>query len=522
MSAKSKFLVLLVITAFLLVLPQNVHAVPTVTITPSPSQGVPQGSTATFTVAYAGGVLAATYAFSLTGLYPGASYSFGPSTPAQPAIAASSILTIDASSVPGLYCPGTYPFTVYVTNTAAPADTGSASDTLIVSQVGPPLGVSVSTDKPAYMKGDSVRIVLSVNRPSEGTVTVSPPGGAPKMKQFATYAASSGVFWTLTADQPYGTYTVNVQADDYCSGVSSASTTFTVSPDTYDVAVSISGVPSQFSAKIQVNGQNQGTVGGSQSRTLSFKVGTSNSITVDQYVAGDTGIRYYCSQNSWSVSSADSHTFNYQTQYQLTVIADPNGITPVTGGGWYDAGASVQTNQVAATVQGGPGTQYGFKNWEVDGVAQSGNPITLTMDKPHTAIAKYTTQYQLVVDSPGGLGNPQGAGFYDAGSTATFSVASPVGFLVQQVFLRWEGDYAGTSPQGSVMMDKPKVVHAVWMTSYTQAYIAGGIAVVAILAAVFLMMRRKKRGPGKPERSKPSKGKGLGLRMGKPKGESES
>ena len=167
-----------------------------------------------------------------------------------------------------------------------------------------------------------------------------------------------------------------------------------------------------------------------------------------------------------------SHTFTYQTQYQFSVSTDRQG-APTTGGGWYNDGQSVQTNQATPSVAGPSGTQYAFKDWELDGAPQSSNQLTVTMNMPHTAVAKYSTEYQLVIDSPGGLGNPQGAGYYDAGSTATFSVTSPVGFLVQQVLVQWQGDYTGTNPQGAVMMDKPRTVHAVWTTSYTQAHIVG-------------------------------------------------
>lgn len=463
-----------------------------------------------------------TVTLSLNGLPQGAAYDFSPNPVTQSTTSwhGSSTLTIDTSSLP-LYCPGAYTFTVTATPTTVPADTGtSGAYTLAVAQVGPPLQVSVSTDKPAYRTGDAISIFISVTRPAEGQLQVTPPSGPPMTYTFHTTGPASGVTQKLTAGQTFGTYTVSVLADDYCNSASSASTTFTVSPDTYDATISLSGLPSQLSAMLQVDGQNQGAIQGSQPKTLSFKIGSSHLITVDQYVAGDNGVRYYSSQNSWSVSSADTHTFNYQTQYQFTVLTDPSGVTPTTGGGWYKEGTTVQTNQAPQTVAGPSGSQYAFKDWELDGTAQSGSQLTVTMDKPHTAVAKYATQYQLVIDSAGGLGNPQGAGYYDAGSTATFSITSPVGFLVQQVFVRWEGDYTGASPQGSIMMDKAKTVHAVWTTSYLQLYIVAGVAAAAIIVGAFYMMRGRRRGPKSGKPAKPSKGKRLGLRIGKPKTES--
>jgi hypothetical protein len=287
------------------------------------------------------------------------------------------------------------------------------------------------------------------------------------------------------------------QADDFCSGYSTAQASFDVTPNTYDVSISLNGVPGQYLAQVQVDGQSQGTIGGGEIKQLSFGINTSHSIAVDQYVTGDTGVRYYCAQNTASVSSTGSLTFSYQTQYQFTVGSDPSGVTPVTGSGWFPAGTTVQTSQVPQTVAGGAGTQYAFKEWEVNGVAQSGNPISLTLDKPYTATAKYATQYLLVVDSA--YGDPQGAGYYDAGSTAQFSVTTPSGFPVQQIFDRWEGDYTGTSPQGSVTMNKPYVIHAVWSTSYIPL-----IAIIVVAAAIIggLLFWRSRRTP--PPETKPT------------------
>src|SRR5208282_1310063 len=153
--------------------------------------------------------------------------------------------------------------------------------------------------------------------------------------------------------------------------------------------------------------------------------------------------------------------------------------------------STVQTGTAPSTLPGSSGTQYAFQSWQLDGVAQTGNTISVTLDKPHSAIATYQTQYQLTIISP--YGNPQGAGWYDAGSTATFSVSSPSGILIQQTFVQWQGDYVGTSAQGTVLMDGPKSVQATWTTSYIQLYIAlGAIALIAV--AVFLIRKRRSGG----------------------------
>jgi hypothetical protein len=208
---------------------------------------------------------------------------------------------------------------------------------------------------------------------------------------------------TLTASS-IGHWTLLFQANDLCSGLSSAQASFDVAPNTYDVSLSLNGVPSQYSAGLQVDGQSQGTIGGGQIQKLTFKLNTSHVISVDQYVQGDTGVRYYCAQNMLNVSSSGSFTFSYQTQYQFNVQADPNGIVQVGGGGWFPAGTTVQTTQAPSVVPGSTGTQYAFKGWQVNGSTQTGNPLPITLDKPYTVVAKYTAQYQLVVNSQ--YGNP--------------------------------------------------------------------------------------------------------------------
>jgi hypothetical protein len=74
----------------------------------------------------------------------------------------------------------------------------------------------------------------------------------------------------------------------------------------------------------------------------------------------------------------------------LTVKTDPNGITTISGQGWYDASQNV-------TLTAPPITNYQFSHWDVDGTAQSNasNPITINMTAAHTATARYTSTLPL-------------------------------------------------------------------------------------------------------------------------------
>jgi len=453
------------------------------TVSPSP-QTIPQAQTATFNVGLTSGVPNTAYTFSVSGV--GGAFTTNPVM--TDATGAGSTQLVADATTPPTYCPGTYSFTVTATGGGT---TVSGDGVLTVTQVGPPLQVTVSTDKTSYQKGDTVTISITVSRPAEGTVTVTGPSGGPMTYTFTSSSAGTGTVATFTA-QATGSYSVSAQADDFCAGTTTAQANFQVNPNTYDVSVSLSGLPAQYSAALHVDGQSQGTVQGSAPQPLAFPIGTTHTVTVDQYVAGANGVRYYCAQNSWSVSAAGSNTFSYQTQYQLSVSVNPSGVTQVSGGGWFNSGDTAQTSQAPQTVPGAAGMQYAFQNWVVDGVAENGKEITVTMNGPHTATAQYKTQYLLTVNSPNGLGNPQGGGYYDSGSTAQFSVTSPVGYLIQQVFVQWQGDFTGTSPQGSITMGGPKTINAVWATSYTNLYLAGGaVAAVIVIVAAFGLYRRK-------------------------------
>lgn len=473
----------LVLLALLVITP--VHAVVGVAVSPT-AQVVPQGSTATYAVTLSGSTYNEAYSLTVLGLQAGSVISAPSITTA--AGAGSGNIVLDASSLPGLYCPGTYTFQVRATSTSTPADTNTSPlSTLTVTPVGPPIHVTITTDKPTYRIGDKVTIVISVNRPAEGTLTITSPSGTPSTFSYVTYGPTYAITKTFTADK-IGRYGVTFQADDFCSGFDSSQVYFDVSPDTYDVSISLSGVPPDVSVNISVDGNQQGSINGSEIKPLSFKIDTQHSISLDQYVSGQPGHRYYCAQNSWTVGSAGSRTFQYQEQVQMTVTTDPAGVTQVTGEGWYNVGSVAQTSQASNNLTGPAGTIYVFKGWKVDGTIQAGNPISVTMDKPHDVVATYETRYQLLVDSA--YGNPQGGGYYAAGSTATFSVTTPTGILIQQVFNGWDGDFTGTDASGSITMDKPHNVHANWVTSYLQLEILAG-ALVAIVV-IFLLLKHRR------------------------------
>ena len=117
-------------------------------------------------------------------------------------------------------------------------------------------------------------------------------------------------------------------------------------------------------------------------------------------VPGSTGVQYVFTHWSEDASGDSSPSgpiimdrpktavANWKTQYLLTISTDPTGLSPQPNvspsGPWYDNGT-----QVTLTAQ--EVSEHKFDHWTVDGESRGTdiNPITVTMDSPHTALAIY-------------------------------------------------------------------------------------------------------------------------------------
>ena len=203
-------------------------------------------------------------------------------------------------------------------------------------------------------------------------------------------------------------------------------------------------------------------------QTFTWVENSTHTLSVTSPQSGGTGVQYV--YTSWSDEGAQSHTYtvpgsdttvtaNFKKQYQLTVNSahgNPHGA------GWYDAGSTANFSVTSPDYHGS--TRYVFVNWSGDysGTSKSGS---VTMDGPKSVTANWKTQYKLKVNSS--HGNPHGGGWYDENKTANFYVTTPdVQGLTRYVFVNWSGDYSGTSPSGSIVMNSGKTVTANWRTEY--------------------------------------------------------
>jgi uncharacterized repeat protein (TIGR02543 family) len=184
----------------------------------------------------------------------------------------------------------------------------------------------------------------------------------------------------------------------------------------------------------------------------------------------------------------------YAASNTITFTSNPSGSGFITVAGTpVTTSTTASLNQgdtrllVANTpVLGSAGTQYVFTSWTISGGAGRGSLSSTTATttiytagtKTCTVTANYQTQYYLTVND-GGHGSAGGAGWKNAGSSATatmssLTVAGTTG--TQYVFAGWTADASGAgSPSDLITMSGPKTATATWTTQYQVTFSQTGI-----------------------------------------------
>jgi uncharacterized repeat protein (TIGR02543 family) len=220
-----------------------------------------------------------------------------------------------------------------------------------------------------------------------------------------------------------------------------------------------------------------------------YDSGTPITAFVPTPISGGTGVRYVClgwsgtgsvsasgstSAVDFTINSPSTLTWNWQTQYLLTVIS-PNGTVPIPA--WYPAGTIQYASVTPTTVPGSAGIQFVFTSWGSDasGSSSPSNPIVMTGPKNATAI--WETQYYLTVSSAHGTAG--GAGWYAAGSSATatinsLTISGDTG--VQYLMTGWSGNASGIAVSSNpITMNGPKTAITNWQTQYNITVTQSGL-----------------------------------------------
>jgi hypothetical protein len=182
----------------------------------------------------------------------------------------------------------------------------------------------------------------------------------------------------------------------------------------------------------------------------------------------------YCPSNSYNYGYPYYYSYyssySNSCSYTLTVNTNPSNLGTVSGGGTYTQGSSASFSVTQNAIQVSANTRYVFDHWSGDysGVGTSG---TVTVNNAMTVTAVYQLQYYLNVNAqPQNAPAPQGAGWYNAGSTATLQNGSQtVGDSGSRlVFQGWMVDGQGpqSGPTLSLTVNAPHDVTALYAQQY--------------------------------------------------------
>jgi len=211
-------------------------------------------------------------------------------------------------------------------------------------------------------------------------------------------------------------------------------------------------------------------------------------------------------------------TVNVPGQVKVAIDGAEQPPGPVT------IGVALGTHNVSVTPIANIGnyTRIRFDRWS-DGVTESNRTVTVQSASAYEYEALYVTQYLLSIESE--QGTASGQGWYDANSTAAFSVndVEPMNGLLglldgKLIFQGWFENQSTltTSSSGIIVMNQAHALTAKWQADYSMP-ITIIIAVVIVIALVLALAFRSKfkrhestrrsrpRGPGSVvKRSKPT------------------
>jgi len=206
-----------------------------------------------------------------------------------------------------------------------------------------------------------------------------------------------------------------------------------------------------------------------------FDEGTSIIASVTSPVSGPANTQYVCTgwtgtgsvlvsgattSITFTINEPSSITWNWKTQYYLTLTTTSGGITNPSSSGWHDVGTIVS----AAAI---PDTYYLFDHWALDSInIGSANPYDVTIDTAHTLHAVFVQEMSTltVTATPGGTTDlSPGSYVYPAGTNVVVTALPSPNY----VFDHWEFDGldVGSANPYTVFLNPDHALHAVFVYS---------------------------------------------------------
>jgi len=287
----------------------------------------------------------------------------------------------------------------------------------------------------------------------------------------------------------YGNISVSYPCEIFSANLGPFSTSSAITGTSDSVSVSWSQGTSPYTVTLYYTSSSSCSSSGTESAQETDVA--SSPVTLTFTTPSTGGTFYYCATiqgalggpSTSNAVSLDVVPPSYSVTFQQAGIPTSGVTWGVTVG---SSGSSGSDSSV--TVSGLMGTlSYSYHTPIVSGrveyVCSTG--CTGSVSGSGTVSAAYTTRYLLAVASA--YGTASGAGWYDAGSSATFGV-SPTTVSgssgTQYVFSGWSssdsGGYTGSSPTQSITLNNPVTETAAWTTQYQVTYSESGCTPLSV------------------------------------------
>lgn len=371
--------------------------------------------------------------------------------------------------------PGTYTITI----TATATTTGTAHSTAISLIVkAKPADYSVTLKTIHLSTGYTTIYVDGVDSGTQ--VNDATPG------TFGPYDGLTSHTFNVQSEVDVDT-TVKYTSSATAKTVTAASTlTFSYQKWVLITWVSASTFPDGYSITISVDGTSHAslspvsfTTWQKTNKTMTFSLVSPKTITV----SGKTWLfQRWINSAGAAVTSPltptipDTYTAVWARNKFTITVTDKQGanvtlgttVLPVTSTGVVSFTVAPGSYSLSTTnALGTGGTADVFVSWTIANQTAITNPTTLTVSTDDITVS-VTRKEQVYLTLQSVYGAPTGMGWYDRGSTATFSVDS-----VQQtstdtryICTGYSGDATGSSNTGTTVMANPKTITFIWGIQY--------------------------------------------------------
>jgi len=151
--------------------------------------------------------------------------------------------------------------------------------------------------------------------------------------------------------------------------------------------------------------------------------------------------------------------FIFRTNLDIGSILTVDGEIITSAVPWFIwCPGSMHEIEVSSFFDEGENTRLAFVSWD-DGITSASRTV-----QSGIYAANYQRQYLLTIESA--YSEPEGAGWYDEGSTASISISSVTEPTIRRHFVGWSGDYTGNEKTASFIVSTPKAIKANWRSEY--------------------------------------------------------